>query len=215
MTDMTDFDSLIDKLASNAVPVRARSVRTGRLALAALSVATLLAVLGTYGFRSDVLTGELPPMRALASGLMLLLACAAGGSAIRMARPQVGAASSGAPWALAALLLIPAIALAGIIAHPAELAGLAAGPGLRCLGFGLGAGFAAFVFLVIWLRRGAPVAPERAAWLAGLAAGAVGAFAVTLECPANSLVHIGVWHVAVPLVAGAAARLVLPRFLHW
>ena len=54
MTDMTDFDSLIDKLASNAVPVRARSVRTGRLALAALSVATLLAVLGTYGFRSDV-----------------------------------------------------------------------------------------------------------------------------------------------------------------
>ena len=40
MTDMTDFDSLIDKLASDAVPVRARSVRTGRLALAALSVMT-------------------------------------------------------------------------------------------------------------------------------------------------------------------------------
>jgi len=43
----------------------------------------------------------------------------------------------------------------------------------------------------------------------------VGALAVTLECPRDSLAHIGVWHVAVPLVAGAFARLAMPRFLRW
>ena len=146
---------------------------------------------------------------------MLILAMAAGAGAIRMARPQVGAASSGAPWALATLLLLPVLAIAGIAARPELASGLESDSGLRCLAVGIVAGSASLAFLTLWLRRGAPVAPERAAWLAGLASGAIGALAVTLECPHNGLAHLGVWHVAAVLVTAVAARLTLPRLLRW
>jgi len=212
---MTDFDALIDDLAEDATPVRVRSTRAGRLELAAVAAATLALVFLTYGFRADVRAAEPAPLLGIAAGLMLLLAVAAGASAVRMARPQVGAPASGAPWVLAALLLLPAIAIAGIATEPDRIAGLAVGPGLRCLAFGLIGGLGALAYLVAWLRRGAPVAPERASWLAGLAAGAIGALAVTLECPQDAFAHLGAWHVAVPLVAAGAVRLILPRFLRW
>jgi len=212
---MTDFDALIDELAGEAAPVRPRTTRTGRLALAVVAAATLAIVFLAYGFRADVMAAAPAPLIGIAAGLMLLLALAAGASAVRMARPQVGAPTSGAPWALAALLLLPVLALAGIVAEPDRIVGLAVGPGLRCLIFGLVAGLGALTFLVFWLRRGAPVAPERASWLTGLAAGAIGALAVTLECPQDGFAHFGIWHVAVPLVAAGAARLLLPRFLRW
>jgi len=215
VNEMTDFDALIDELAESAAPVRPRSTRAGRLALAAVAAATLAIVFVTYGFRADVMAAKAGPLLGIAIGLMALLAVAAGASAVRMARPQVGAPASGAPWALAALLLLPVLALAGIAAQPDRITGLAIGPGLRCLGFGLVGGLGALAFLVAWLRRGAPVAPERASWLAGLAAGAIGALAVTLECPEDAFAHLGVWHVAVPLVTAGAARLVLPGFLRW
>lgn len=212
---MSDFDALIDGLADDAAPVRPRSTRAGRTALAAIASTTLVAVYLAYGFRADLMAAQPAPILLVAIGLMLILAIAAGASAVRMARPQVGAASSGAPWALASLLLLPAIALIGIIVEPARMAGLAIEPGIRCLLFGLMAGLASLGFLVLWLRRGAPVAPERASWLAGLSAGAIGALAVTLECPQEALAHLGVWHVAVPVVAAVTARIVLPRLLRW
>ena len=169
---MTDFDMLIDRLATDAAPVRRQSTRSGRLLLAGIATATLAAVFATYGFRADIIGGSPSPVVGLAAGLMLILAAAAGAGAVRMARPQVGAASSGAPWALAALLLLPALALAGIAARPELSSGLAGDSGLRCLTFGIVAGMASLAFLTMWLRRGAPVAPQRAAWLAGLASGA-------------------------------------------
>lgn len=212
---MTDFDKLIDTLASDALPVRRQSTRSGRMLLAAVAAATFAAVVAIYGVRADFASGSPSPMAGLAAGLMLILAVAAGAGAVRMARPQVGAASSGAPWALAALLLLPALALVGIVARPDLPAGLDADSGLRCLTFGVVAGAASLTFLTIWLRRGAPVAPHRAAWLAGLASGAIGALAVTLECPHDELAHLGVWHVAAVLVAGGGARVLLPPLLRW
>lgn len=212
---MTDFDTLIDRLATDAVPVRRQSTQSGRLLLAAVATVTMAAVFATYGFRGDIIGGSPSPIVGLAAGLMLILAVAAGAGAVRMARPQVGAASSGAPWALAALLLLPALALAGIAARPELSSGLAADNGLRCLTFGIVGGMASLAFLTMWLRRGAPVAPQRAAWLAGLASGAIGALAVTLECPRDELAHLGVWHVAVVLVVGSGAGLLLPRLLRW
>ena len=212
---MKEFDALIDKLADQAAPVRRYSTRGGRLALAAIGAATLTVVFMIRGFRADVMAGQADPMLTVATGLMLILAIAAGSSAVRMARPQVGTAASGAPWALTALLLVPVAAVIGIIAQPDRIAGLAPGPGIRCLVFGLIAGLGALVFLAYWLRLGAPVAPERASWLTGLAAGAIGALALMLECRQEGLAHFGAWHVAVPIAAAAAARLILPRFLRW
>lgn len=212
---MTDFDMLIDKLAADAVPVRRQSTRSGRMLLAGVAAATFAAVAAIYGVRADFAAGSPSPMIGLAVGLMLILAVAAGAGAVRMARPQVGAASSGAPWALAALLLLPVLVIAGIVARPDLPSGLEPESGLRCLTFGAMAGATSLAFLTMWLRRGAPVAPQRAAWLAGLASGAIGALAVTLECPRNELAHLGIWHVAAVLATAGAARLLLPRLLRW
>ena len=212
---MADLELLMDELAEEARPVRPQSTRLGRWTLAAVAAASIAGVYAIYGFRDDVMRMMPSPLLGLAIGLMLLLSIAAGASVVRMARPQVGAPSSGAPWALAALLLLPATVLVAIVAQPALVADLDPDSGLRCLALGVAAGFASLVFLAVWLRQGAPVAPVRAAWAAGLASGAIGALAVTLECPKDALAHLGVWHVAVVLAAAGAARLVLPRFLRW
>ncbi len=212
---MTKFDALIDTLADDAAPVRPQSTQVGRAVLAAIAAATIAAVVMLLGIREELTARSIDPILGISIGLLAILAVAAGTGAIRMARPQVGALGSGAPWALAALLVLPVIALAAVAANPGLAAGLAGGAGLRCLLVGLFAGAGALAFLTYWLRRGAPVAPERASWIAGLAAGAIGALAVTLECPEDAFAHLGVWHVAIPLVAGAAARMLLPRFLRW
>ena len=91
---MTNFDKLIDTLASDAPPVQRQSTGSGRAMLAIVAAATIAAVFATYGFRADIMAGTPAPMIGLGAGLMLILAMAAGAGAIRMARPQVGAASS-------------------------------------------------------------------------------------------------------------------------
>lgn len=212
---MTNLDKLIDSLAQEAVPVRPQSAWTGRILLGLVGLATVAVTFLLFGLRDDVARLAPAPAIALAAGLMALVAVAAGVNAVRMARPQVGSQSSGPAWALAALMVVPAVALIGIAADPARIAGLSPDTGLFCLVLGLLAGTATIGFLYWWQRRGAPVQPERAAWFAGLAGGAVGALAVTLECPLDSLAHVGVWHVAAVPLSGLAARLILPRFLRW
>lgn len=212
---MTHTDALIDELADGASSVRPRTTAAGRAWLALVAAATLSLVYTTFGFRDDIMAGQPAPMLGITAGLLILLAAAAGAGAVRMARPQVGAPHSGAPWVLAALALVPAIATVGILTSPALSAGLEIHQGMRCLRFGLASSLGAFGFLTMWLRRGAPVSPERASWLAGIAAGATGALAITLECPQESLAHLAFWHLGAVPIAAVAGRLVLPRFLRW
>lgn len=212
---MPDLDHLIDELADDGRAVRPLSTVRGRGLLALVAAGTLALVALGFGFRADVLAMRPAPMLAMAAGLMAILAAAAGLGALRMARPQVGAAPSPAPWLLAALLLLPLAALLELAGRPVLAPGLSVEAGLRCLLLGFAAGAAAAACLTAWLRRGAPVAPERAAWLVGLFAGAVGALAVSLECPMDALLHLGVWHVAAVPVWAVAARVALPPLLRW
>lgn len=212
---MKNTDFLIDRLVSDAVPVRPQSTRRGRLVLLGIGAATMAAVLMMFGPRPDLVAGRPAPFFVLVTGLLLILAMAAGAGASRMANPQVGAANSGANWALAAVLLLPLIAAIDVLVGTGQTAGLDAEPGLYCLMVGLGASTASLLFLGFWLRRGAPVSPGPASWLAGIAAGSIGALAVTLECARDSIAHIGLWHVAVVLSVGAISRLILPRLLKW
>lgn len=212
---MTDLDFLIDDLAADAAPVQRQRSGLAHMVLAALA-ALSVAVLGVvYGLRADVATLSAPTPTLMAIGLLAILAAAAGGQAIRMARPQVGAPSSGVSWMTGAVGLLPLIALATVATQPGAVAGLDAEIGSHCLGVGIASGVASLAFLGFWLRRGAPVAPERAAWLAGLAAGAVGAAAVTIECEFDNVVHLGLWHVAVVAALAVAGRAILPRFIRW
>lgn len=209
---MTDFNDLIDELSADARPVRVATSGTGRIGLLLVALASCVLAAATYGRRGDVMTAQMPTQLWLTLGLFGILAAAAGGGAVRMARPQVGAASSGTGWALAgvALLLVAALAAAAGGSHEAGFDG-----GWRCAALGSLFGVATFLFLAAWLKRGAPVQPELAATLAGIAAGAVGAFAISLDCPSNAIAHVGIWHL-VPVAVGAiAGRLLLPRLLRW
>jgi hypothetical protein len=212
---MTDLDQLIDDIADRGRPVRPYSTSGGRTLMALVVAATLAVIYLVYGFRSDVMALEASPILFITAGLMLMLGAAAGMSAVRMARPQVGAAPSSAPWLMAALMLVPLMVLIRMMTGVSSHDGLAVGPGLYCLTLGFTAGIGTSGFLIGWLRRGAPVSPERASWMVGMAGGAAGSLAVTLECSADALAHLGIWHVAVVPLSALISRLILPRLLRW
>jgi hypothetical protein len=90
-----------------------------------------------------------------------------------------------------------------------------AGEGYFCLLTGTLASIASIIALTLWLRRGAPTSATRASWLIGIAGGAIGALAMALVCPIDSIMHIGTWHAGIVAVAATGSRLVLPRFLRW
>jgi hypothetical protein len=87
--------------------------------------------------------------------------------------------------------------------------------GVVCLRVGTTIGLLTAIVLVAWLRRGAPSSLERAGLLTGVASGAAGIFAVSLNCPHNDLLHIGIWHGAAVIIMGLAGRFQLPRLLAW
>ena len=212
---MTDLDQFIDDLAERAKPVGVQRTDQGRMILGIVGLLTVAFVAFMFGIRDDVSRLAPTPLITVATGLLAILSLAAGAHAVRMARPQVGASSSGTGWLIATLMLLPLAAIGAIAANPSEAAGLNSEVGFRCLMIGFAAGLGALAFLALWLRQGAPVAPEKASWLAGLAAGGIGAVAVTIECAYDSLAHLGVWHVAVVVAMAMLARLLLPPLVRW
>ena len=214
---MPNFDRLIDDLAGDLAPVVPISAARGRVLLAGVALAICAAVLALLGVRPDVAAGRPAPLLLLVAGLFAIAGAAAASAAIRAAQPAVGAARDGARWALASLAILPLVALATMAASPAPGAGLwdGVGVGVGCVLTGLIGSLAALAALTWWLRRGAPVSVEKTGWLAGAAAGAIGALAVTLECPEDVVTHMGTWHVTIVPAAAAIGRTVIPRLARW
>lgn len=211
-----DTDKLIASLVDDLQPVRPLKQGKG-MAYAMLAMAAGVAVI-TWGFgiRRDIMAGHPDPMFLTASGLFLVLALASAWAVIDMARPFVGMRRDGWGWTalMAAVLPVSALGLAStqwIAGHRVQLDA----DGVNCLRFGVIVGLLTAVPLTLWLRRGAPSDPRRAGMLVGVAAGAAGIFAVSLQCPHNDLLHIGIWHGAAVIVMGLLGRLVLPRLLAW
>jgi len=87
--------------------------------------------------------------------------------------------------------------------------------GLKCLTVSGIAALAIGSGLTLWLRQGAPTSPERAGWLTGLAAGALGAAAYNLHCPFNDIYYIGLWFTIPVLLSAIVGRLLVPRLIRW
>ena len=209
-------DDMIGQLVAELRPIRPLRQRIGMVRI----VLALVLGAGIVGFgigiRADILGGVPDPMFLTSSGLFLVLALASGWGAVDMARPFVGTRRDGWAWtaAMAAVLPAGAIGLIGLdLARGRPLYVDTLGP--ECMTVGCLAGLLTLTVLVLWLRRGAPSSPRLAGLLAGVAAGAAGIFAVSLCCPENSLVHIGLWHGGTVIVMGLFGRLALPRFLAW
>lgn len=208
------LDTLIDDLAQDAGPVRHLSLTRGRIVALAASALFVAAFLALLGLRPDLAAGRPAPLILLVAGLFALTAVAAGWAATRLARPAVGSGNqTGAFWLLGAILLLPAVSF--VEALLGNGISMDQGFGVRCLGWGLVASIITATALTHFLRRGAPVLPEKAGTLAGLSAGSIGALAVTLECSGTALSHLALWHVAVVALWTLAGRFALSRLLRW
>ena len=207
---------LIAELVADLQPVTPLRQRRGMtLAVLALGVGAM-GMLGLFGMRPDLQIGQLDAMMLISSGLFLVLALASAWAVVDAARPYVGVRREGWGWTALMAAVLPVAALALLFSDwargaPSELSL----DGLTCMTFGLGWGLLTAGALVWWLRRGAASRPDRAGLLTGVAAGAAGIFAVSLYCPHNDLVHIGVWHGLTVVLAGAIGRLAIPRLIAW
>lgn len=209
-------DALIADLVGDLAPVRPLRFGAGlagALAAAALSAAAVVALLG---LRPDWLAGAVNPMHLVATGLYGGLGLAASVTVIVMGRPQVGNDHGGWRWAALMAALLP---LAGLIVAAGHGAEELAPPvllfGAECFAVGAAASLLVLGVLTLWLRRGAPTAPGRAGLVAGVAAGAFGSFAVSIHCPANDIVHIGIWHSMAVVAMAGVGRVLVPRLVRW
>lgn len=209
-------DALIADLVGDLEPVRPLRFGAGlagTLAAAALSAAAVVALLG---LRPDWLAGAVNPMHLVATGLFGGLGLAASVTVIIMGRPQVGSDHSGWRWAALMAALLPLAGLIVAVGHgPEELAAPVVLFGAECLTVGATASLLVLGVLTAWLRRGAPTAPDRAGLVAGVAAGAFGSFAVSIHCPANDIVHIGIWHSMAVVAMAGVGRVLIPRLIRW
>jgi hypothetical protein len=65
------------------------------------------------------------------------------------------------------------------------------------------------------LRSGAPSYPRSSGAMAGLLAGGIAATLYTLHCPEDSLLFVGVWHVAAILLVASIGAVAGSRLLRW
>jgi hypothetical protein len=216
MTMPRTSDALIAELVDGLQPVRPLRFGEGMLLALAAAGVTAAAVLGAYGLRADVAAGLVDPMHLVTSGLFLGLALASTVTVVMMGRPQVGTDHSGWRWAaaMAGLLPVAGVIVAAVRGTPVFTAESMAEV-RECLEIGSVSALLVFAMLVLWLRRGAPTAPDRAGLVAGIASGAFGIFTFSLHCPANDIVHIGIWHSAVVLAMGLAGRMLVPHLIKW
>lgn len=209
-------DALIAELVGELEPVKPLRFGTGMgatLAAAGIAAAGVVAFLGA---RPDWVFGSADPMHLVATGLFAGLGLAASATVIVMSRPQVGSDHSGWRWAAGMAALLPLAALiVGFERSVPMMSPQAMEHGGECLAIGIGAALLVFGLLTAWLRRGAPTAPGRAGLVAGVAAGAFGSFAVSLHCPDNDIVHIGLWHSAAVVAMAGLGRVLIPRLVRW
>ena len=184
---------LIAGLVADLRPVAPLAQRQG-MALAMLGLATGAAgIIALFGLRPDLRGGQPDAAALISAGLFLVLALASAWAVVDAARPYVGIRREGWGWTALMAAVLPAAAL-GLMAGN-WLRGAPAGltlNGLNCMLSGLGWGL-----------------------LTGVAAGAAGIFAMSLNCPHNDVVHIGIWHGVTVILAGALGRLAIPRLIAW
>ena len=212
---MPSIENLIDDLTAELEPRRTVSPAIGRLLLFAAALVTSAVVISLFGMRPDFLSGHPQPVSLITTLVILSAGIAVGAALTAMARPAVGALRGGWQWSVAALAVLPVAAVLTAAGSAAARAAMLPPEGPPCLIVGTLASILSIVCLTLWLRRGAPSSPERASWMVGIASGAVGAVAIGLACPIDSITHIGVWHGAIIAVTGVGCRLLLPRFLRW
>lgn len=209
-------DQFLDQLSDTLEPVRPVSDRRVLISLSGLVLVGVVLVAATLGVRPDLMAGAPNPMLPLRSGMLLALGAICAAAAASMARPGVGRDNRAWLAALAMAATFPLAALALAISDPVGTFQAVWSPSaITCLAVSLTAAVGFAVPMVLHLRRGAPVAPERAGLVTGLAAGSLGVLVYSVHCPANHVAYIGLWYGLAIALATLAGRLTIPRLIRW
>lgn len=214
------LDALLDQLTADLAPVKPLDDRPTMLVLASLLVTAAVLVLSLLGPRPELMGDDMQPMFMLRSGTLAVLAVVSIAAMLAQAHPGVGRNNQGygQGWKVAATMaaLFPIVGLVMALDDPDHArAMMAMASGWECLRMSLISAAVCAVPMVLHLRRGAPVAPERAGLLVGLASGSLGALAYNLHCPMDSVVYIGLWYGLAVAGAALAGRLLVPRLIRW
>ncbi len=195
-------DELVDRLVTDARPVRPLWPPGARLAVWLAVVALVAVVVGRPYLRSDVARRLASPTFLLEMAAMLLAGSLLGLEALRAAvpgcrpnRPAIGVA-------------IAAVALVGILQlrqpiHWGWTPDFFLQLGELCLWRTAGLVVVPWVWLLAAVRRGAPLATARAAALAGAAAFGLTFVIMRFCCRTDELLHLTVFHV-LPVLVGTA-----------
>ncbi|WP_373487219.1 NrsF family protein [Blastomonas sp.] len=211
----------VSVLADDIAPVTPMRLRTGLMLTALMSIIATVAVALAMGVREDVAALSPDRMFMIRAGALLMIGVAAAVAALSTATPRIGRPTPKAwKWALMLAGLLPLGALISLLnapSHDAQSLQAKLDPqyGLECLRISALCALGIAAVMVLWLRRGAPTSPERTAWLIGLAAGAFGASAYSVYCPATTLVYIGTWYSLAVAMCAVAGRIILPPLLRW
>ncbi|MDY7096684.1 MAG: DUF1109 domain-containing protein [Pseudomonadota bacterium] len=210
-------EDLIAALTDDLKPVRRAKPVEGIALIAFATVIAAIASIASYEWWDGLLTGEASGYFLITHGLLLVLGAASTVALAASAMPRVGPRASAPLWAAIMVAIVPLVAVVSLMSghsdHTHE--GLNDPVAFMCTTASLAAGALVLVAAVLWLRRGAPVSIERSAWLAGLAAGSLGALAYGITCPLDTLAHVGLWHVAPVALSAVFARIVVPPLIRW
>ncbi|MGO8066728.1 NrsF family protein [Rhizobium leguminosarum] len=214
---MRETEDVIDSLVRDLKPV-SRHALERRFALAILPAlaVSLLLMLIVLGLRIDMAQALMLPVFWIKSAYNALLAIAAFAAVYRLSRPD---GSEGRFFGIAAAIIL---ALAVMAVIQLALSPAASYPVL-VLGFSaLHCPLLIFAFAMpilignTWvLRGGAPSNLGITGFIAGIAAGASGAWVYSWFCTENGLPFVTLWYSLGILLTGAIGALLGPRLLRW
>ncbi|KJF68422.1 NrsF family protein [Rhizobium nepotum] len=214
---MRKTDDIIDQLAGDLKPVPAFALER-RLALAALpamgvSLLLMLVILGLRGDMNDALTEVGFWIKSAYNALLALIAFLA---VNRLARPD-GDSGRIFVWLAVIFAAMAAIALVQLgFAFPEDYRALILGSSALHCPF-LIVAFALPVFLANFgvLRRSAPADPALAGFVAGIAAGAAGAWVYSWFCTENGMAFVLIWYSLGIFLTGLIGAFAGSRLLRW
>lgn len=210
---MISTDALIRDLSAECVPVQRRSIRREALALFALGGLEVAAILICGGMRSDMGRMIFSPYMVWKIGSLTVLA---GVSCIVAMRSFTPPAPSRRGLALALGLAILAVGSSTFVVSAADsgrplLERLSPAHGMLCAVSIVVLALPMMSLLAVFMRRAAPVHPERSALATGLAASTCGALIFTVCCPMNDPLYVIAWYSLGVAAVTVAARWLLPR----
>ncbi|MBX4936450.1 NrsF family protein [Rhizobium binae] len=214
---MTETDDIIERLASGLKPVPRDALRR-RFALGIIPALglSLLLMLIILGLRIDMPDVLMLPVFWIKSAYNALIAVVAFAAVFRLSRPD---GSEGRFFALLALIFAAMATVAAIQlllapagTYPVLILGSSA---LHCPLLIIGFAIPIYAGAVWALRRAAPVDLRLTGFVAGIAAGAAGAWVYSWFCTENGMPFVLIWYSLGILLTGAFGAFTGPRLLRW